>query len=265
LIGFFHVTLVGQEKEINLAFIVNGVNFEMIFVEGGAFMMGCTAEQTFCYGDEKNIHNVELSDFYIGKYQVTQKLWNEVMGRSIRTQLYLANSKVLNGEGAEYPIYYVTYNESLDFCSKLNKLLSKQLPKGYKFCLPTEAQWEYAARGGNKSDGYRYSGGNEIDEIAWYEDNSNKHTHKVGTKVKNELGIFDMCGNVFEWCLDWYGDFYYEKSPLINPKGPDSGTARVVRGGSWNTKPHHCRVSFRHGTSPSNRSFDNGFRVVLSP
>jgi formylglycine-generating enzyme required for sulfatase activity len=235
----------------------------MIFLYGGTFEMGCTSEQNNCFGDEKPVHTVVLPDFYIGKFQVTQKLWHVVMGRSIRMQLYLVNSKSLNGEGSEYPMYYVNYSECEEFCSTLNQLLSKQLPKGYKFTLPTEAQWEFAARGGNKSTRNMYFGGNSIDEVAWYEENSNGRAHLVGKKDKNELGIYDMSGNVMEWCRDWYYDFYYENSPSENPKGPDKGTGRVLRGGGWNSKSQHCRVSFRHCTSPSNRSYDVGFRLAL--
>jgi len=260
---FFALTIFGQENEKNLKFTVNGVNFEMVFVEGGSFVMGCSSEQSTCYGDEKHTHTVTLTDFYIGKNQVTQKLWFAVTGYSILFQKNFLKLQSLAGEGDEYPMYYINYGETMEFISKLNKLVSKQLPKGYKFTLPTEAQWEYAARGGNKSENFEYSGSNNIDEIAWYDNNSSKKTHKTGTKIANELEINDMSGNVFEWCLDWYNDLYYFNSPSANPKGPEIGTGRVLRGGSWNCKPQQCRVSFRHCTSPSNRSFDVGFRLVL--
>jgi len=265
ILGFFFLsfTVFGQESEKNLTFIVNGVSFEMIFVEGGSFVMGCTSEQSGCFGDEKHTHTVELSEYYIGKHQVTQKLWYAVMGYSIRFQISFLKVQSLNGAGDEYPMYYVNYGECVDFCAKLNKLLSKQLPKGCKFTIPTEAQWEYAARGGNKSAGFLYSGSSDINEVAWYEDNSNENTHRTGRKNENELGIFDMSGNVYEWCQDWYNDLYYYNSPSVNPKGPDTGAGRVLRGGSWKCKPQHCRVSFRHCTSPSNRSYDVGFRLVL--
>jgi formylglycine-generating enzyme required for sulfatase activity len=260
----FSVAVFGQENEKNLTFTAKNINFEMVFVEGGTFTMGCTSEQNFCFGDEKAVHTVELKDYYIGKYQVTQKIWHEVMGRSIRLQLYMINGKTLNGEGNDFPVYYVNYAECEEFCSQLNKLFSKQLPKGYKFCLPTEAQWEYAARGGNQSRSYCYSGSTNIDEIGWYADNSGSTTHKIGMRKPNELGIFDMSGNVFEWCRDWYNDLYYFNSPSINPTGPDTGRGRVLRGGSWICKLEYCRVSFRHCTSPSNRSFDVGVRLALA-
>ena len=260
---WFHFVVFGQNNEQNLSFTLKGITFEMIFVGSGVFEMGCTFEQSNCFGDEKPVHTIELSDFYIGKFQVTQKLWHVVMGRSIRMQLYLVNNKLLTGEGNEYPMYYVNYAECEEFCNTLNQLLSKQLPKGYKFALPTEAQWEFAARGGNKNNDNMYCGGNNITEVAWYEENSNGKAHQVGMKYKNELGIFDMSGNVMEWCRDWYYDFYYENSPSENPNGPDKGSGRVVRGGGWNNKPQHCRVSFRHCTSPSNRTSDVGFRLAL--
>jgi formylglycine-generating enzyme required for sulfatase activity len=260
---FFFLSLCGQENDSNLSFTVKNITFEMIYVEGGTFEMGCSSEQSNCFGDEKPVHIVELSDFYIGKLQVTQQLWYAVMGRSLRMQCYLVNTKSLNGEGNEYPMYFVNYSECEEFCNTLNQLFAKQLPKGYSFCLPTEAQWEFAARGGNKSQSYLYSGNSNIDETGWYELNSNAKAHIVGMKEKNELGIYDMSGNVMEWCRDWYFDFYYENSPLENPKGPDKGKGRVLRGGGWNSKPHHCRVSFRHCTSPSNRSNDVGFRLAL--
>jgi formylglycine-generating enzyme required for sulfatase activity len=161
-------------------------------------------------------------------------------------------------------MYFVNYGECLEFCSKLNKLLSNQLPKGFSFGLPTEAQWEYAARGGKNSSGYEFSGSNNIDEVAWYDENSSKMTRKAGLKKENEIGIFDMSGNIFEWCLDWYNDSYYSISPIIHPTGVNSGFCRVLRGGSWNCKAAHCRLSFRHCTSPSNRSFDVGFRIILA-
>jgi formylglycine-generating enzyme required for sulfatase activity len=137
------------------------------------------------------------------------------------------------------------------------------LPAGYTFSLPSEAQWEYAARGGKKHQDYIYSGDSNINETCWYADNSDSRAHKTGVKTPNELGIFDMCGNVQEWCRDWYYDNYYDSSPEKNPKGAESGKGRVLRGGGWNSKPQYCRVSFRHCTSPSNRSFDVGFRLAL--
>jgi len=160
-------------------------------------------------------------------------------------------------------MYYISYNECEEFCAKLNKLLSNQLPEGFKFCLPTEAQWEYAARGGKKSKGYKFSGSDYIGEVAWYDGNSGSKTHEVGMKDKNELGIYDMSGNVYEWCQDWYGS--YSSSSQTNPKGPSSGSARVLRGGSWYRNAQNCRVADRNYISPGARDYGIGFRLSLVP
>ena len=248
----------------NFTFTVNNVSFEMIFVEGGTFVMGCTPEQSDCFNSEKPAHNVSLSDFYMGKYPITQKLWYIVMGSSIQQQRSLAERNTLCGEGDDYPMYFVNYEECEAFCNKLNTLLSNLLPEGYKFGLPAEAQWEYAARGGKKSNGYKYSGGNSINNFAWNYDNSNKTTYPVGKKMPNELTIYDMSGNVWEWCSDWYDVNYYGSSPSIDPKGPNSGTLRVIRGGAWNEAATRCRVSNR-GNSSNYRLNRIGFRICLAP
>ena len=247
----------------NLRFTVNGATFEMIFVKGGTFMLGCYYEQRDWEGDEKPPHSVTLSDFYMGKYEVTQKLWQAVMGTNVRQQCDLVDkSYPLRGEGGDYPMCYIDYYECVEFCGKLNKLLSDKLPKGYKFRMPTEAQWEYAARGGQKSKGYQYSGSDDIGEVAWYDDNS-KRAHEVGLKDENELGIYDMSGNVLEWCVDWYGK--YSSIAQFNPKGPSSGTYRVLRGGCWFCPGPLCRVSSRVYLSPDNRTSTYGFRLALVP
>jgi len=248
----------------NIIFTVKGVTFEMIFVQGGIFVMGCTSEQSDCYDSEKPSHSVTLSDFYIGKFQVTQKLWQVVMGTNIREQRTLAKTSwSLYGEGDDFPMYLINYNECVEFCSKLNKLLSEQLPKGYKFRLPTEAQWEYAARGGQKTKGYKFSGSNNLNEVAWYTNNSGGKAYKVGLKNKNELGIYDMSGNIYEWCLDWYGANYYSNNNFTNPKGPEFGAKRVLRGGSKGSRTQDCRVCNRANSTPDTRG-DNGFRIALT-
>ena len=257
----------GQTTGKNLSFTVNGVSFEMLFVEGITFIMGCTSEQgNDCYHNEKPTHSVTLTDYYMGKYQVTQKLWQAVMGTGIRGQRDLGHTSwPLYGEGDDYPMYYINYNECEEFCAKLNKLLSDKLPEGYKFRLPTEAQWEYAARGGKKSKGYKYSGSDYIGEVAWYNSNSGGRTHEVGMKDKNELGIYDMSGNVWEWCQDWYDASYYSNSSSTNPKGPSSGSDRVLRGGSWRGIAQGCSVSFRSNAGPNRRFHNSGVRLVLVP
>lgn len=236
-----------------------GINMKMIWVEGGEFMMGCTSDQSDCYDDEKNVRRVKVDGFYIGQFEVTQSQWEKVIGTSIYQQRNKANSSYsLYGTGADYPMYYVSWEEAMEFC----RLLSNKTGKTYT--LPTEAQWEYAARGGNKPDGTKYAGSNMIDVVAWYGGNSGSSTHPVGTKRANSLDIYDMSGNVWEWCKDWYDTSYYS-SDTDNPAGPSSGSSRVNRGGSWNYYASNCRVAIRDGDSPGNRSDLLGFRVVCIP
>ena len=229
---------------------------EMVFVEGGTFLMGCTSEQGGdCDADESPNHLVTVSDFYISKYEITQGQWEAIMGTSIRQQRDKANREwPIRGEGSNYPMYYVSWNEVQEFISRLNSLTGKQ------YRLPTEAEWEYAARGGKKSKGYKYSGSNFIEQVAWYKENSNNATHPVGSKQPNELGIYDMSGNVWEWCYDWYGA--YGSGSQTNPVGPGSGSYRVNRGGSWVSIATHIRVSTRDRNTPSYRLSNLGFRLV---
>ena len=235
-----------------------GINMKMIWVDGGSFLMGCTSEQgNDCNDDEKNIRCVMLDGFYIGMLEVTQLQWKKVMGTSIYQQKNKRDESLfVYGVGGDYPMYYVNWNEAMEFC----RLLSNKT--GRTYTLPTEAQWEYAARGGNKSDGTKYAGSNVLDEVAWYEDNSGNTTHLCGTKRANALGIYDMSGNVCEWCHDWYSSSYanYDTN---NPTGPSSGSGRVYRGGSW--AGDGCRVALRARYSPWSRGNYLGFRVVCIP
>ena len=248
----------------NCNFKINDLYFKMIFVEGGTFNMGCTSDPEQCFENEEPVHSVTLSDFYVGEYQVTQQLWNKVMGATVSEQRDLGNPEwELCGEGDYYPIYYINYEECELFCKKLNQLLNKQLPEGYIFSLPTEAQWEYAARGGKKSKMHTYSGGNNVLSVAWYIDNCKLQTHEVGIKNKNELGIYDMSGNVWEWCRDWFDLDYYRRSPSTDPTGPDKGYYRILRGGSWRSNAQGCRVSFRNVRPPNQRGDNYGVRVAL--
>ncbi|MDD3913704.1 MAG: formylglycine-generating enzyme family protein [Bacteroidales bacterium] len=237
-----------------IRFTVNGVTFEMIKVQGGTFTMGCTSEQgSDCYGSEKPSHRVTVSSFYIGKYEVTQKLWEAVMGNNPS-----------GFKGGNLPVEKVSWNDCQEFIRKLNSKTGKT------FRLPTEAEWEYAARGGNKSNGYKYSGSNTLRDVAWFgqwngntydNGNSGEKTHSVGSKSPNELGIYDMSGNVYEWCQDWYGD--YSSGSQTNPTGPSSGSSRVLRGGSWFNYARYCRVSNRNYDYPDCRYFNDGFRLIL--
>ena len=232
----------GQKNE---KFEVNGVTFEMVYVPGGTFTMGATAEQgDDVWNGEKPAHSVTLSGYYIGKYEVTQAQWMAVMGNNPS-----------NFKGDNLPVERVSWDDCQEFIRKLNELTGK------KFSLPTEAQWEYAARGG-KSGGTKYSGSNTIDNVAWYWDNAGRKTHPVGTKSPNDLGIFDMTGNVWEWCEDYYGD--YPSYSQINPTGPESGSGRVGRGGCWFYDARNCRVSNRYGSAPYCRSGNLGLRLSLS-
>ena len=227
-------------------YTANGVSFNMVEVQGGTFTMGATSEQgSDADSDEKPTHSVTLSSYYIGQTEVTQALWKAVMG-----------SNPSNWKGDTLPVERVSWDECQEFVSKLNRLTGKN------FRLPTEAEWEYAARGGSKSRGYKYSGSNTLGDVAWYGGNSGSTTHPVATKSSNELGLYDMSGNVYEWCSDWYGD--YATTPQTNPKGPNSGTHRVYRGGCWGNDAWFCRVSFRVNFVPSIRRNYLGLRLALS-
>ena len=231
----------------------------MVYVEGGTFTMGATAEQgdDFC-DDEKPTHQVTLSSFYIGKYEVTQAEWETVMG-----------SNPSQFKGANLPVERVSWNDCQEFIRKLNEMTGKN------FRLPTEAEWEFAARGGNKSIGFIYAGGNDLRNVGWYDENSCRDkensffsffsaprtTHEVGQKRSNELGLYDLSGNVWEWCRDRYRRYSIDSQ--TNPQGPATGDYRVLRGGSWGTYARNCRLSYRNYYVPDRRSSNYGLRLVL--
>lgn len=229
-----------------LEITVNGVSFKMIKVEGGTFKMGSNNGEE----DEKPVHSVTLNGYYIGETEVTQALWETVMG---------SNPSYRDAKGYNKPVSDVSWNDCQEFISKLNQLTNR------RFALPTEAQWEFAARGGNKSQGYEYSGSDNIDDVAWYHDNIDFHNspffQPVGEKQANELGIYDMSGNVCEWCADWYGD--YPSSSQTNPTGPLNGTARVARSGSWDFNAYGCRPTSRKRYSPDFGEYSNGLRLAM--
>lgn len=235
------------------------INMKMIWVEGGEFMMGCTSEEGNCDSDEQNIRRVTVDGFYIGMLEVTQSQWEKVVGTSVYQQRNKIDASAsMAGVGPDYPMYYVSWEEAMEFC----RLLSNKTGKTYT--LPTEAQWEYAARGGKIAEGTKYAGSNMIDAVAWYTDNSGRSTHPCGTKRANALGIYDMSGNVWEWCKDWYSSSYtsYDTN---NPTGLSSGSYRVLRGGSWSYNASGSRVAYRGGNSPGSCNSICGFRVVLLP
>ena len=226
-------------------FTVNSVSFEMVRVEGGTFRMGATSEQKDeAWDGEKPVHSVTLSSYYIGKTEVTQALWQAVMG-----------SNPSYFKGSDRPVEWVSWDDCQEFIQKLNRLT------GRNFRLPTEAEWEFACRGGNNSRGYKYSGSNVIDDVAWYLGNSGLKAYPVATKAPNELGIYDMSGNVWEWCSDWYAD--YTSYSQTDPTGPQSGSYRVYRGGSCLMPPRCCRSSIRIDSDPSFRFIDLGLRLAL--
>ena len=226
--------------------VKDGISIDMVRVEAGTFTMGATAEMKNPDDDEKPTHQVTLTnDYYIGKYEVTQALWKAVMGK---------NPSLFKGDNL--PVEQVSWDDCQEFISKLNRITGKM------FRLPTEAEWEYAARGGNKSRGYQYSGSNNLLDVAWCGDNSGSKTRAVGTKQPNELGIYDMSGNVDEWCQDWKGA--YSSSSQVNPTGANSGSYRVCRGGSWGCIARICRSSYRYCGTPVSRYTFLGLRLVLS-
>ena len=244
-----------EEKKLNSKenIIIRKIIDNMVFVEGGTFIMGATIEQgNEAISDENPAHQVTLSSFRIGRFEVTEKEWNAVMG---------SNSSDFNG--AMQPIENVNWEECKEFIQKLNAMT------GMQFRFPTEAEWEFAARGGKKSRGYKYAGGNDINPVAWYCMNSysNGNTsvdlgpHPVGQKFPNELGLYDMSGNVYEWCEDKYAS--YSSSPQKDPRGASYGSNHVLRGGCWFLGAKYCRVSYRSYRSPERSYKGCGLRLAL--
>jgi formylglycine-generating enzyme required for sulfatase activity len=218
---------------------------EMVFVRGGTFRMGRTGEQQNGDDDEKPAHEVTVSNFYIGKHEVTQAQWETLMGN---------NPSCV--KGGSLPVEKVSWNDVQMFIERLN------VATGKPYRLPTEAEWEYAARGGKQSKGFQYAGSNFIENVAWFRDNSGGTIHPVGTKIANELGIHDMSGNVYEWCYDWYD--FYPVSAQNNPLGASSSSFRVNRSGSWNSGAGNCRILNRSYSAPGNSYDDLGFRLACS-
>jgi formylglycine-generating enzyme len=250
----------------------------MISVEGGTFIMGNDMGSK----DEQPAHKVTLTSFYFGKYEVTNKDFKKFVDAtgyitdaeqpdSINFKHGLPPRGANNGNWKMYnagvpvpptdsmkPVGNISWYDAVAYLNWLSKMTGKQ------FRLPTEAEWEYAAKGGNKSKGYKYAGGNNLDEVAWYVGNSEKHGHNIGQKIPNELIIYDMAGNSREWCSDWYGETYYKTSPELNPPGPDFGKNRVLRGGSWGSQEDRMRISYRNSGYPYNSALDFGFRPAMT-
>ena len=239
--------IVPDENVPTLAFKVNGVSFTMVKVEGGMFRMGSDGYLFDFVENEMPSHDVTLSTYYIGKTEVTQALWSAVMDD---------NPSVFAGDGTRnLPVENVSWDDCQTFIENLNSLT------GRVFSLPTEAQWEYAAIGGVKNEGSLYSGGDNLQNYGWYADNTTSPCQAT-TKAKNELGIYDMSGNVAEWCSDWYG--LYEGTSQENPTGQETGTERVVRGGAWNSDQKDCRNTARTAYPPEHKSSSIGLRLVLN-
>lgn len=252
------------------AFNINGIEFNMILVEGGKYNMGGTSEeQDEAFENSKPSHEVTLHSYFIGETEVTQGLFKAIMPedyakytkeRDAMNSIDSIGIVVQDQFGDNYPMYFYSWGKYKQFIDKLNAL------SGMHFRFPTEAEWEFAARGGNKSIGYIYSGSNNIDEIAWYKNNSGRLVHEVATKKSNELGLYDMSGNVFELCNDWYDENYYKESPINNPQGPISGEEKVARGGSYMHNDEVCRNSFLrlHISDTPNTTFMYiGMRLAL--
>jgi formylglycine-generating enzyme required for sulfatase activity len=219
---------------------------EFVIVKGGCYQMG----DTFGDGNSEEIpvHRVCVSDFYIGKYAVTQAEWKKVMG---------GNPSYFRECGDDCPVEQVSWHDTLRFIDKLNRLGGEN-----RYRLPSEAEWEYAARSGGKRE--KYAGSADSDSVAWHFDNSDMKTHPVGSKAPNSLGLYDMSGNVFQWCLDWDDKNYYRSSPQQDPQGPASAEHRVIRGGSWRSLQHGVRASYRLGMKPDNQNDNTGLRLVRS-
>ena len=228
---------------------------KLVYVAPGSFMMG--ADDNEAYDDEQPVHKVTFTQgYWIGKYPVTQEEYEHIMGFNLS-----------RFEGPRLPVESVSWKDAVLFCKKLTRQEHQKgrLPSGYEFRLPTEAEWEFAARGGTDSMGYKYSGSDTIDHVAWYDDNSNHETHEVGLKAPNELDLYDMSGNVWEWCMDdWHDN--YDGAPSNGSRwGDGTGSYRVNRGGSWFNSSRSCRSAVRYDSSPGNASIDLGFRVVFAP
>lgn len=227
------------------------LDMKMIFVEGGTFSMGATEEMWdgIFYEDEWPVRSIKIDSFYIGECEVTQLQWEKITGQR--------NPWMMNGAGDDYPMYTISYEQAQEFCEKLSEL------SGITYCLPTEAQWEYAARGGRYKEGMKYSGGNNIDEVAWYGEDlyNDGTTHPVKTKKANSLGIYDMSGNVSEWCADWYA-YEYDENDTTNPEGPAAGSEHIIRGGHFGASDWMCRVSYRDHAASDYRNGTIGLRVA---
>jgi sulfatase modifying factor 1 len=246
------------------------IETDLIQVKGGTFKMGSKTSDTSAELDEQKEHSVTLNTFEISKFEVTVWEWKQF----IKANKMKMPIKPSWGWQDNYPINGITWNEAIAYCNwlstkeKLQPCYSKKGPnfvcnfKANGYRLPTEAEWEFAAKGGTNSKGFRYSGSDKLEDVAWHKVNSNGQPHTVGTKLPNELGIYDMSGNVWEWCWDWYNKDFYKLEKVDNPKGPEMGERRTVRGGSWDSKSNYVRPANRISTIPSKTHEFYGFRIA---
>lgn len=225
--------------------LLDSLAADFVWVTGGKFIMGDYGGDA----DEKPAYEVIVDGFAISKYPVTQRQWTAIMG---------SNPSQFTGCD-QCPVDMVSWDDAQRFIEILNEV------SGKNYALPTEAEWEYAAKGGLKTRGFRYSGSDDINAVGWFTGNSGRHPHPVGEKAPNELGLYDMTGNVWEWCRDWYNKNYYELRESNNPTGPSSGSGRVRRGGSWFTQEVSCRTSVRNSVKQDYKDDSGGFRLVQYP
>ena len=250
LLLFIHLLLGDIQAQSNAStnenkLLIHAIEISMISIDGGVFTMGCTSDQgSECTHDEFPIHQVQLSSFKLLKTEVTQGMWQSVMG----------NNPSLNKRTAQFPVENVSFNDIEVFIDELNKI------SGHRYRLLTEAEWEFAARGGNKSKSTLYSGSSDAQSVSWNVGNSSNTTHIAGYKNANELGLFDMSGNVWEWCSDWYGEYHLTEES--DPRGAVDGTDKVIRGGSYSGSIWFCRNSIRMHYTPSYKSHIIGFRLA---
>lgn len=240
---FLGTSIAFAEPEAGDIWTEPNTGIKFVYVPGGCYQMGCGSWTYNCKENEKPVHEVCVDGFWIGKYEVTQGQWKKIMG----------NNPSSFDKGDDYPVENISWNDSQNFINKLNSNNST-------FRLPTEAEWEYAARSGGKKQ--KYAGADDVDSVAWYGEDWNRGHHEVGAKAPNDLGIYDMSGNVLEWCFDWYSDDYYSNSRKNNPQGPSSGSFRVTRGGGWSNSARCVRSSDRTSCSPSSMRPYLGLRLV---
>jgi len=262
--------LYGEELAFTTDAFMNGIRIALRYVQGGSFTMGCTADPDVCYFDEIPVHEVEVESFQLSIYEITCAQFSAFINEgginpdgTLGDQLYIdindddcpiryAGRRFVPKPGmAEHPASEVSWQGAQAFCEWLGGT------------LPTEAEWEYAAKGGEKSRNYKYSGSNSLAEVAWFQDNATGKSHPVGQKKPNELGLYDMSGNVWEWCYDWYAFEYYQDGPSQNPRGPETGDSRVIRGGAWNMDGWNCRISNRSSKEPQITYNYYGFRLLI--